>query len=428
MKHVRLVVAVLFILGVQALPAAVPVPTIIVTFDSGTAVYPTPIEGSSDIDDLIYSISFAENPTDAFAGWFYRDTDIGPTISTSGSVGWGTASDDINSVTFTVTAFNPGDYIYIYFSHYSQPLPEGAHENILILANEQLTPVATYELPVIIWTSTPTPTPTPTITITATQTPTVSPTVTITPHFNLDLSADRYSVVVGETIKISVVWSIDGQSAYGWRLFSDGNGVTNFGSLTTAVPTPIAANTDITRPGLGWLVGENLYNPAGTYEYYYAVTETTVSTEDFIVSAFFYIDDVVIGQKFINLGPVVTQTITPTVTPTVTVTPGAAVWSYMNEVQLVTTVDTTTGIKHVSWPRKKSWRLDETEYVVHLQPLYDIINGYMLPTNVHYRIRNKAFNSFEIMIIDDRTDELVDCSVTPITFTVFIRYQLKSSR
>jgi hypothetical protein len=100
----------------------------------------------------------------------------------------------------------------------------------------------------------------------------------------------------------------------------------------------------------------------------------------------------------------------------------------MNEVQLVTVVNTTTGIKQVSWPRKKSWKLDETEYVVHLQPLYDTINGYTLPTNVHYRIRNKAFNSFEIMVIDDRTGELVDCSVVPVTFTVFIRYQLKSSR
>lgn len=252
--------------------------------------------------------------------------------------------------------------------------------------------------------SPPTFTFTPTITATSTITPThsVSPTVTPTPKFNIALSADKSSVIVGETIKISVSWSIDGQSAYGWRVFSDGNGATNFGYIATAVPTPLPFNLDVTRPGLGWIISENEYNPYGVYEYYYAVTETTVATDNFLLSAFFYVDDVVIEQQFLNLGPVITQTATCTATPTVTVTPGGVLLSsQQTKLFHATVTDPTDSSGSITWDSPFNWRPEN--YLVFYQYL-------TMPADATVLI-DKQLNYFNYRIVNSVSPTVdVDCS------------------
>jgi hypothetical protein len=197
------------------------------------------------------------------------------------------------------------------------------------------------------------------------------------------------------------MWSIDGHSAYGWRVFSDGNGATDFGYVVTAVPTPLAINTNLTRPGLGWLIGENLFNPSGFYEYYYAVTETPVSSDDFVLSAFYYIDDVVIEQKFVNLGPVITQTATPTVTPTVTLTPGSGYVTSEHEMLQTLTITSTDGIGILTWePKYRTWT-DFTVYPTKIQ----------LPADARVWF-TKGINTVYVYITDNNGNP-IDCSSTP---------------
>jgi hypothetical protein len=171
MKRLILVLLILLPAGLMALTP--PIPTIVAVTNHGTFTYPTPIAGASGIGDFQITISFVGTPSPTNPFYFYQEIDnslwsalqalsissafsslfaAGPTSYTGYSA---------KSVTVTsTTGFYTGNYFTYDYTAY-MPLPPGTYNTYIWMADSSLTPVATYVLPIIIWTPTPVSTATP---------------------------------------------------------------------------------------------------------------------------------------------------------------------------------------------------------------------------------------------------------------------------